>query len=301
MDMIGYWHDNRKHVFYYGNYGSDRNSAAPGDGTYYEAGASYYGTTGGLNFELRKVGAGFNPLDGYVAHPGIAGYDINANKQIKYASRNAISEIDLDGEFNRYHGVDGRLNQAENWIRAAITSRNSQYKLYAKTGSWYLQLSDGTFAPITQAGAELDYRPYSSTPAWFTFLSGRFGPGRLNSSYRGVTFRAGMRGLITMEADDTRQYVDNGSRNTQWLQRASFTYLSGPDASLTFGVRRILGTAPLLAGAPAFESAWNLSAAYHRRMPGGEFYAVYGDAAAVSTTPQFIVKFVRYVGAEKGT
>jgi len=32
-----------------------------------------------------------------------------------------------------------------------------------------------------------------------------------------------------------------------------------------------------------------------------EIYAVYGDASAFSTTPQFIVKWIRYFGAGKGT
>jgi hypothetical protein len=301
MNIVGYWHDNRKHVFYYANYGSDRNSAVAGDGRYYEAGASYYGTTGGVNFELRKLGEGFDPVDGYVAHPGIAGYDINANKQIKYPARSSVSEIDFDGELNRYHGANGRLNQTENWIRAAVTSRNSTYKLYAKTGSWYLQLADGSFSPVTQSGVELDWRPYSSTPAWMAFLSGRFGPGRLTTTYRNATMRVGIRGLLTIEADDTVQYIDRGSRNVQWLERASFTYLSGPDASLALGVRRIVGTPPMLATLPAFQSAWNLSAGYHRKVAGGELYVVYGDAAAFSTTPQFVIKLVRYVGAEKGT
>lgn len=52
-----------------------------------------------------------------------------------------------------------------------------------------------------------------------------------------------------------------------------------------------------------FRQGWNLSAAYHRTFNGvrNEIYAVYGDASAFSTTPQFIVKWIRYFGAGKGT
>ena len=52
---------------------------------------------------------------------------------------------------------------------------------------------------------------------------------------------------------------------------------------------------------PGFSSAWNLSAAYHRKVPGGELYVVYGDAAAFATAPRFIVKYIKYFGADKGT
>jgi len=48
-------------------------------------------------------------------------------------------------------------------------------------------------------------------------------------------------------------------------------------------------------------SGWNLSAAFHQKMVGGEVYVVYGDAANFSTVPRFIVKYIKYFGADKGT
>ena len=54
-------------------------------------------------------------------------------------------------------------------------------------------------------------------------------------------------------------------------------------------------------GALNFQDGWDLSAAFHQKVPGGEVYVVYGDAAAFSTAPRFIVKFIRYIGADKGT
>jgi len=36
-------------------------------------------------------------------------------------------------------------------------------------------------------------------------------------------------------------------------------------------------------------------------MPHDEFYIIYGDASASRTVPQFLMKFIHYFGAEKGT
>ena len=45
----------------------------------------------------------------------------------------------------------------------------------------------------------------------------------------------------------------------------------------------------------------NLSVAFSKRRAHDEFYLVYGDAAATSTVPQLIFKYIYYVGAQKGT
>jgi hypothetical protein len=88
----------------------------------------------------------------------------------------------------------------------------------------------------------------------------------------------------------------------QWLDRVTFAYQSGPDSSLALGVRRIIGFAPYLSTKPGFQTGWNITTAYHRKLSGfGEIYAAYGDAAAFSTVPAFIVKIIRYIGADKGT
>jgi hypothetical protein len=157
------------------------------------------------------------------------------------------------------------------------------------------------FTPVNQSGVQLTYDYGSATPTTISLNQGRFGPGSLRSWVRATTLRIGQRGSLSIEADDTDQRTDSGSRYVQWLERASFAYQSGPDSSLAFGARRIVGTAPLLDGVQTFQSTWNLSAGYHLKTTAGELYVVYGDAAAVSTVPAFLVKFIRYVGAQKGT
>ncbi|HVA27651.1 MAG TPA: hypothetical protein VNF68_05695, partial [Candidatus Baltobacteraceae bacterium] len=185
------------------------------------------------------------------------------------------------------------------------------------------------FTPISQNGVSLTWRSGtanspgnfpghgpSSTPTTIAFDTGRFGPARLDSWTRSSSMRVGIRGLVTLEADDTRQYLDSGTTNVQWLERAGYTYAIDANDSVSFGVRRIVGTAPyLVTNAPSgcttyvanplpatpCTGAWNLSFAFHKRTPQDEYYFAYGDASQLSTVPQWVVKWIRYIGAEKGT
>jgi hypothetical protein len=108
-------------------------------------------------------------------------------------------------------------------------------------------------------------------------------------------------------------YADAGYRNIQWLERVALTRNISRDSSLAFGVRRIIGTPPAVPnyftygvpyspGGPAsFYSASNVSVAYAYHRKRDELYVVYGDASAATTKPAVIVKYVFYLGGEKGT
>jgi len=303
-DLTGFTiqHDNLKHVFEYVRYADDSGSQVA-DGTQaqrYEAGAAYYTPNSGIYAALRKVGKYFNPFDGIVQHPDIAGYDVNGYRDFQLNPKGTITDVTINGNVDRYHAQTGELDQTDTGVSLSVTTR-SLFNVQASTGSSYLLLAPGLFAPVNQQGVQLGYNLNSNAPDWISFNTGRFGPGRLNSWNRTFSLHAGARGLITVEADDTQQFADAGPTYTQWLERLSYAYQSGANQSFALGVRRIIGTPPMLTSAPFFVDGWNLSAAFHRKVPGGEIYAVYGDAAAFSTSPQFIVKWIRYVGADKGT
>ncbi len=183
-------------------------------------------------------------------------------------------------------------------------------------GSSYLLLDSGVFTPISQNGVSATWHSgtanspgnngqhgSSSTPTTFAYNTGRFGPGRVDSWTRSSTMVAGPRGTLALELDDTRAYEDSRATNVQWLERLGYTYATGKNSSFALGVRRIIGTPPLLdvTNPPAFSSAWNLTFAYHRRLPHDELYFAYGDASQLSTLPQFVLKLIHYFGAEKGT
>ena len=62
------------------------------------------------------------------------------------------------------------------------------------------------------------YTSFDATPTTISWNTGRFGPGRVDAWFRSSTMRAGPRGTLSLEADDTRGYEDNGRTNVQWLE-----------------------------------------------------------------------------------
>jgi len=280
----------------------------------YEAGATWFNANGAaISAVMRKIGLYFVPTDAFVQHPDIAGYDVNFFTPFKFATTARFTELDFNGDLARYHDHSSGLDQTNNGVSASLTTR-TLFNLQVSTGSTYAVLPDNVFTPITQQGARIGYNLNGLLPAFVSFNTGRFGPGKLDSWTRSATFRTGTRGALTVEADDTDQYADSGLRHTEWLERLGYSYQSGPNQSLALGVRRIIGTQPFLAPEPpgcrapdvtapdcGYASGWNLSAAFHQKMVGGELYVVYGNAANFSTVPRFIVKYIHYFGADKGT
>jgi hypothetical protein len=307
-DGVTITHNNLKNFVQFARFGTDSgtNVLDVSQAQRYEAGAGILQADGAnLYAVLRKVGAYFSPVDGIVQHPDITGYDVNFFKPFKFSTTARYTEFDVNGNLDRYHDHTGALDQTDNLVNASLTAR-TLLNLQLSTGSSYLRLPSGVFTPITQAGGQLGYDLNSSMPSFVSFNTGRFGPGRLNAWTRSTTLREGTRGAVTLEFDDTDQSVNGGDRLTEWLERLSYSYQSGANQALALGIRRIIGSPPILLGPPptsasSAQDAWNLSAAFHQKVTGGEVYIVYGDASLLSTSPSFIIKFIRYIGAEKGT
>jgi len=309
VDGMTFTQNNLTDFQVFGRYSHDSGTRVldGGEGQRYEAGAGWFDAQGAsVNAILRKVGAFFDPVDGLVQHPDIAGYDVDFFAPFKFATTDRYTELDVNGVLNRYHDNSGPLDQTAQALNASLTTR-TLFNLQVSTGSSYVLLPP-VFTPVTQQGAQIGYNLNGLLPSFVAFNRGRFGPGELDSWFRSATVRTGTRGALTLEADDTQQFVDSGDRVVQWLDRLDYSYQSGPDQSFAFGVRRIIGVSPLLFAStpqqiqalPAAD-AWNLSAAYHRKVPGGELYVVYGDAATFQTSPRFIIKYIKYFGADKGT
>jgi hypothetical protein len=90
----------------------------------------------------------------------------------------------------------------------------------------------------------------------------------------------------------------------QWLERASLDWQISHDASFDVGVRRIIGrNLPNAIEPPTFQyvDASNVSLAFHFLAAKNEFYFVYGDPNSLATTPALYLKWIRYIGAPKGT
>jgi hypothetical protein len=343
--------NDHKNISAYFNYGSDSgtNVLLGNQAQRYDGGIYYYTNTFGAAFSSRKVGYFYNPVDGLIQHPDIAGYGTFFAKIITFKD-SWLNSVGISGFIDRYHNAAGVLDQSDNNVIFDILTAN-RIDIQTSIGSSYLlsnncatslgnlitvtpinysqYASCQVMTPISQNGVQLTWHSGTqnspgnfpnhgseSNPTIISFNTGIFGPGRLDSWVRSTTMRVGLRGALSLEADDTRQYLYDGGTNIQWLERAGYTYVLGPDASLAFGVRRIIGTAPtIVSNSPAMcqtylenpepstpcTGAWNLSFAYHKRTPHDEYYFAYGDASQTSTVPQWILKWIKYIGAEKGT
>ncbi|HEV3086232.1 MAG TPA: hypothetical protein VGX96_03320, partial [Candidatus Elarobacter sp.] len=314
VDTTGISYNDNKHVNAYFDFGTDHgtNVVDGAQAQRYDVGTYLYSNTFGFALSARKVGRYYEPVDGFVQHADIAGYAVYVNKLWLFDKKSWLNSIQFGTFDDRYHGRTGGLNQSDTNILIDVLTQN-RIDINASLGASYLRLDSGVFTPISQNGVGVTWHSgtannvgsngshgSSSTPTSVVFNTGRFGPGRVDSWVRSSTMRAGPRGTLSVEADDTRGYEDDGTTNVQWLERLGYSYATGTNSSLAVGIRRIIGTPPIvdIRSRPSFTSAWNLSFAFHRRTPHDELYFAYGDASQLSTLPQFVVKFIHYFGAE---
>ena len=281
----------------------------------YDTGLYYYTNTFGAGVSIRKIGADYHPVDGFVQHPDVAGYGAFENKIFLFGKDSPLNSVQVGTYLTRYQGTSGGPNQADSSAWIDVLTRNL-IDVQLNVGSSYVRFDDGVFTPVSQNGLMVtwhsgsDNNPgnnenhgSSATPTTVMYNTGRFGPGRVDNWVRSTTMRAGMRGTFSLEVDDARDVLDQGPTGVLWLERLSYTRVLGPNMSFALGARKIVGTAPLLTlGAPpAYTNATNLSFAFHRRLPHDEVYFAYGDASRLTTVPQLILKLVHYFGAEKGS
>jgi hypothetical protein len=189
--------------------------------------------------------------------------------------------------------------------------------------------------PFNSNGFFIGYKTQTATPSGITYSGGRYFHGHLTSwSYTStIPLRRGVN--LTLEAD-SNQYIPNAAWEpawqrafglepaaTQWLERASLDWQFNRYASVDVGVRRIIGRnipnayqfpdLPEPAyGVPCtgstqcylpfdYVNAGNATFAFHFLASHNEFYLVYGNPNSLSTYPAMYLKWIRYIGAEKGT
>ncbi len=315
---VGLSYFDHKHVFASFNYGSDSgtNIADGSRAQLYDFGAGWQSPTFIDAFVVRKIGQYFNPADGFVWHPDVAGWGNYVARTWLLQPRAALRSLTFSASADSYHDHTGELDQTDQGASLDLLTRGL-IDVNFSTGSDYVRLvTGGTFHPVNQNGLSVTFgsgaqntsvnngaqHGSSATPTTIAYYTGRFGPGRLNALTFNSTMKAAGRGLVTFEVDANTQLLDKGGYYRQWLERVSYSYQANRDESFAFGVRRIIGTPPMLDQVFPSQPAWNVSAAYHRTFNGvNEIYAVYGDASAISTVPQFIIKWIHYFGAAKGT
>lgn len=306
-----------KRVSAYFNYGDDSgtNVLVPNQAQWYDLGAGWANQTFGFFGATRKIGEYFDPVDGFVSHPGIAGYALYSAKLWDFDANDKIQTIGIAGFVDRYQGPIGGQAQSDNSLLLDLLTK-SAWDLQLFTGSNYWRFGD-LLTPISQnAGFSVTYHsglttnnpgqfPYhgtSATPTSISYNTGAYGDGRLDTWFRTSTIRVGVRGALTLVLDDTAQYVRFGSNNIQWFESASYAYQIDRNSSFALGIRSVIGSPPVPnGGGDCIGRCSNVSIAYHLRLRHSELYAVYGDPNTLVTVPQAILKLIFYAGAEKGT
>lgn len=315
--VTGAFYNDLKHITVYANYGTESGTSVldGSRGQYYDAGATWSSQTFSAWGGVHRIGQYFNPADGFILLPGVSGWGLFANKIWTMSSNDTLSAVSLGGDIVRNHADDGGINQTQNKLDLDLLTR-SAIDLNLTSSSTYLLLSNGLLTPVSQSGAALTYHSGSqtnnpisfdahgpsATPTMLSYNTGRFGEGRLDTWLRTSTLRAGARGSITLELDDTAQRFAAGTANVQWFERAGYTYQLSSDASIGIGLRRVVGFPPVPNGGGNCEGRCsNVSFAYHQRLRHIELYVAYGDPNALDTVPQLLLKAIFYAGADKGT
>ncbi len=315
--VVGGYSFSHNHMMLFANAGTDRGTYVTdaSKGGYQEAGLDLSDQTTSLLLDYQHVGSQFAPVDGYVYHPGITGVSAYLSKTYNYSPKSGLQQLSLGAEFDRYHDESGLPNQSDQWLNVQLRTR-SLLGLNVNTGSSYLRVADGEMLPFTANALEVTYRASTATPSSVTYNSGAYYHGFLGSWYSSTAIRLERRLILSLEADSTH-YVPQTAYGpgTSWneiaanelLERVSLDWQISHADSLDLGVRRIAGIfAPTgfgyvpTAGTPPID-AMNLTAAFHFLALRNEFYVVYGNPNELSTEHALFLKWIRYIGAGKGT
>lgn len=295
--------DDLKHRFVYANYGTEAGSLITdsSQAKFAEVGAGYYTANTFTGGGLRRIGAQYNPYDGFFSNTAIAGWSIFSNHNW-YPRGGGVKQINGYISFDRYKDTTGLGKALEDQGTGIDITTRKLWEFATNVGSDYF-LVNGAMTPITQQSTRIVYHAGTATPTKVELATGMFGGGRLNAWDRSTTFAVDRRFFVTLEAYDTQQFLATGV-NTQWLDRLSVAYAQGPDSSIAIGVRRIIGKGPLLGtfqDLTCVSGCSNISFAYHKKFGFNELYLAYGDPSQLNTRAQFLAKLIRYLGAEKGT
>lgn len=305
------------HAGIFTNLGTDRGTNVTDEslGGYREAGFTLNDQTTNFFVDYQHIGSQFQPVDGYVFHPGITGLSVFGSKTYNYSPKSALQQLVLSGNWDRYHDESGLPNQQDEGINASFRTR-SLLGLALNIGSSYLRAPDGELLPFTQDGVNLSYRQNTATATNITYSEGAYYHGSLASWYNSTGVRLARSLILSLEADTTHYVPHNAyGAGTQWneipanelLERVSLDWQFNRAASIDIGARRIAGIfaptgfgyVPVVGTKPI--DAVNLTAAFHFLALRNEFYVVYGNPNELSTEHALFVKWIRYIGAPKGT
>jgi len=282
--------------------GDERGTLVPdsGEGRYREYGVNFYTPKSGLFAAYHDVGSEYAPYDAFNQISDVRGPSIYAYREYDNAPHSYIQNVTVSQDVAWYHDHTGQQNYAYTLSNLTVNTR-TLWTLQFSTGSTTLRFPGSPAGVTNQNGLYLAYGANTSTPSSVTYNIGRYGAGFLRSADLQTSVRVTRLGTLSLETYGTRQSLDDGGLDQQWLERVSFAYQIGPGQSVAAGWRKIVGTQPSFFDDPQPLNATNLTLAYYRRVLGWELYAAYGNPNQLQTQHDFILKLIRYIGADKGT
>jgi len=319
------------HYGLYANVGEDRGTfvSAPQKGNYIEGGPFFAGPTLQYGIAYQKIGAQFNPQDGYVQQENVNGYEAYGRKVLNFPAGSAIQDIFLLDAYTRQWNDHGALALTTNSAQLNVDFKKLITVGLSLNNQGVLSSEDGLL-PFDGNGFLIGYHmgknqanggsTTTSAPTYVQYSGGPYYHGKLDAWVYHATVPLAKRYSIALETDEDRYETmyPGESSTTQWLERVSFDWQISRYAQFDLGIRRIVGPNlpnsfqslsslspsvcsgnPYYAGCPV--EAGNVSFAFHFLAFKNEFYAVYGNPNAFTTTPTFFLKWIRYIGAEKGT
>ncbi len=320
VTLDGGYLDQRSHIFAYSNNGVESGTLVtdPSLGTYHDLGLGYYSALAVATAGIQRIGAQFSPLAGYVQQSDILGYQIYASRTFNFARTDLLHDIVFSDYFARYNNHLDELAQTDSDPQINFDFRNLM-TVHLYTGSTGVRTVENDFLPFNQNGFLLGYRFNTNTPTYVSYSGGPYYNGHLIAWTYLTTLPVTRRIHLALETDQAKYLtVFPGEMTTdQWLERTSLDWQPSRVLQFDVGVRRIIGgnlpaSYQALTYDPAvcatnlyqpgcFVNAGNVSLAAHFLYARNEYYIVYGNANNLATEPALFIKWIRYIGAEKGT
>ncbi len=323
--------DQTSHLAAYFNLGADRGTLVtdPQEANYFEGGPLYVAPTTIAGINYQRVGAQFDPVDAYVSQTNIEGYEAFAKRIFNFSAQDMLHDIYALTFFTQYDNDEKQLAQTIGLAQVNVDFRNLM-TVHLFTTDERLITPSGEFLPFTANGFAVGYRmgyaningssSTTNTPSYISYTAGPYYHGKLDAWTYLTTLPLIHHLTLSLETDEDRyDTVYPGEQGTtQWLERASLDWQLNRYAQFDIGVRRIIGgnlpnsfqelslaSPSVCFGNPYYPGcmvhAGNVSLAFHFLAARNEFYVVYGNPNDLSTYPALFVKWIRYIGAEKGT
>lgn len=320
--------NHRSHLFAYANAAVDSGASVTNasQATYAEEGVGYDTPALIADISLQHIGPQFAPQDGYVQQSDVTGFNALLQRTWSFRPDSALQDVQATALFTHQRNSFGRAGLEQSIAQFNLDFKR-QFTLHIfdnliGTQTAYASASNGDLAPFDSIGAMIGYRCGTSTPTSVTYSGGPYDHGRGGEWSFVTTLGVAPRVHLGLEADRTwyspspfaaDKWGESGA--PEWLEKATLDWQFSHVASLDLGARRVIGmvlpnafqqpvfgvrTSCANAAAGTIIDCSNLSVGFHLLVGHQELYVVYGDPSLLQTKPAFIVKWIQYLGAEKG-